>query len=173
MGETNDELEARYVAIYKELLFELDKLFLLENGSMMDAEMAEKSRLRSMHQLNVSETAALLNMKDTNTSIKSHTDELLVNKLKRDQELRSSIEGHFSLIQEWLYEAKKTQRLREKLVNISSSIPEREEDSMVDLKATQTLEILESIYSVLVVHGGYLDVAFNEEKSIHFQKCLH
>lgn len=163
MGETNDELEARYVAIYKELLFELDKLFLLENGSMMDAEMAEKSRLRSMHQLNVSETAALLNMKDTNTSIKSHTDELLVNKLKRDQELRSSIEGLFSLIQEWLYEAKKTQRLREKLVSISSSIPEREEDSMVDPKATQTLEILESIYSVLVVHGGYLDVAFNEE----------
>ncbi|CAG99282.1 Mcm16p [Kluyveromyces lactis] len=158
-----DDLERRYVSVYKELLLQLDKLFLLQNGSNMDSELKAKSRLRALHQLNVSETASYLNMKDTNNDTKRQVTTLLENKYERDGELRVNIEKHWTLIEKWLSQTHETIKLRQKLVELSAKFPEPAENSPPDPKLTQTLEMLRSIYSVLVIQGGYQDVVFDHD----------
>ncbi|CDO94337.1 unnamed protein product [Kluyveromyces dobzhanskii CBS 2104] len=158
-----DELENKYVAVYKELLVQLDRLFLLQNGTNVDNEMESRSRLRALHQINVSETASLLNMKDSANDTKKQVTQLLENKYERDGQLRVVIENHWALVKEWLEQAHETERLRQNLVEISSMFPKANESSVPDPKNIQTLEMLQSIYSVLVVQGGYQDIAFSDQ----------
>lgn len=149
-----DDLEKEYVSVYIDLLVEMDRLFLLQNGTDMDKNLESKSRLRAMHQLNVAETATVLNLDPANTSRK-HIERLLEQKFVRDGEIHDTVGLQWDLIQEWLELAQETNLLRSKLVELTKNIPKK---SLPAGKLTTASEdILDSLYTVLLVQGGYQD----------------
>lgn len=146
-------LEERYVTVYKELLIEMDRLFLLQNGCTMSQDMKSKSELRALHQLNVSKTATLLNL-DPETSSKKYIDTKLLASFDRDGELNEFVSKQWNLIQEYVQLIQESSELRQKLIEVSRHFPKRQEEPN---STRLEYEILDSIYSVLLVQGGYQD----------------